>query len=58
MLYNRKTPDKVCVSHMKHVGENNTVFTTQAVRRRATHWFNFKKFKSLIRWHIDEQLLF
>ena len=35
-----------------------TLFTTQAVRKRAAPWLNFKKFKSLIRWHIDEQLLF
>ena len=47
MLYNCKTPDEVCMSHLKRVGENNTVFTTQAVRRRAAHWFNFKNLLSL-----------
>ena len=38
-----KLPDEACLSHTKCVGENNTVFTTQAVHRRAAHWFNFKK---------------
>ena len=38
-----KLPDKVCVSHTKRVGENKAVFATQEVRRRATHWFIFKK---------------
>ena len=53
-----KLPDEVCVSHTKRIGGNNTVITTQAVRRRAAHWFNLKKIKSLIRWYIDEQLIF
>ena len=33
-------PDEECASHTKRVGDNKTVqFTTQELRRSASHWF-------------------
>ena len=32
-------PDEICVSHTKRIGDKKTVFTTQEVRMRASHWF-------------------
>ena len=29
----------MCVSHTKRIGDKKTVFTTQEVRMRASHWF-------------------
>ena len=34
-----KLPDEMCVSHTKRIGDKKTVFTTQEVRMRASHWF-------------------
>ena len=29
----------MCVSHPKRIGDKKTVFNTQEVRMRASHWF-------------------
>ena len=38
-----KLPDEMCVSHTKRIGDKKTVFNTQEVRMRASHWFIFLK---------------
>ena len=36
-------PDEMCVSHTKRIGDKKTVFNTEEVRMRASHWFIFLK---------------